>query len=85
MARQSIEIPDAVFEVEVDSQLIDSSAWVYEYSVNIAVGRTTVFSRTYHDDDARYDDGYYVYELEEAREKALTAFGERLRDLLQDD
>lgn len=81
--RQHIEIPDAVFEVEVE--LDTSDAQSFQYSVDIIVGGVTVFTRTYHDDDARYDSSDYVYDRDEARAKTLTAFGDRLQALLQDD
>mgnify|MGYP003601196602 CR=1 FL=1 len=85
MARQSIEIPDAVFEVEVESKVSDYVRCIRIYVVSIMVGGVTVYSRTYQDDDDLSHRNDYVYDDEDARDRTLRTFGERLRDLLGDD
>lgn len=81
--RQSIDIPDAVFEVEVDTEVVDRNGWVCNYTVDITVGGVTVFTRSYDDDYEKsgYDD--YADGADEARDKTLTAFGTKLLKLLE--
>lgn len=83
MARQSIEIPDAIFELDIDHEFIDRDRYVSRWRAQIVVGGVVVMERTYHDDDSRYDDNY-AYDQEDVQDKVLRAFGERLRTVIGD-
>jgi hypothetical protein len=86
----AIEIPDPPFSVEVDSE------WHYNrpsqpvtHTAKIVVGRETlgsravvVFSREYTDSNDRWGEDDYASSEEDAKDKVLEAFGQRLKEVL---
>lgn len=84
MTRHHIEIPESVFEVEVESRLLDQRAWTHEYNVSILAGGVVLFEHTYHDNDDNYDDDH-VYSEDEARDRGLALFGRKIKKLLDGD
>jgi hypothetical protein len=80
-----IEIPDPLFSIHTDSTILGRDRRTYEYTVEILVGDTTVFTRTYSDDEGLdWEDPKYADGVEDAQRRTAQAFGVRLRDLLED-
>jgi hypothetical protein len=76
----TINLPDPVFEVYVESSWLGNYT-SEEFAAEIRVGDVVVFSRVYSSDpeDAECE---YAHAENDAREKVLKAFGEKLKAVL---
>lgn len=90
MTRHSIEIPEPVITVEVVADYPDDYNWRagHKITATIDVGGVTVFERVYQTGpDARDSAGFYpdsyAHDEDDARDKVLKAFGEKLKEVLQ--
>jgi hypothetical protein len=79
-----VTIPESALVVETTRGTGEAPGWSETYTVIVKCGDEDVFKRVYSEIDG-YSDASTAYSLEDAKDKALTELGVKLRVLLGED